>query len=77
MSTDSFDGTPMEEPLARLEQQFIREYLEQLGVDYHTLVMRNDDDARALLAKAALHASERLSEIESRSHYVNDLHQRD
>jgi hypothetical protein len=77
MSTDTFDGTPMEEPLARLEQQFIREYLEQLGHDYHTLVMRHDDDARALLAKAALHASERLSEIESRSHYVNDLHTKD
>ena len=67
----------MEEPLARLEQQFIREYLAQLGVDYHTLLMQNDDEARALLAKAAMHASERLSEIESRSHYVNDLHQKD
>jgi hypothetical protein len=77
MAENTFDGTPMEEPLARLEQQFIREYLAQLGLDYHTLITRHDDDARALLAKAALHASERLSEIESRSHYIDDLHTKD
>jgi hypothetical protein len=77
MTEKTFDGTPMEEPLAQLEQQFIREYLAQLGLDYHTLILRHDDDARALLAKAALHASERLSEVESRSHYVNELHTKD
>jgi len=77
MADKTIDTTPMEEPLARLEQQFIHEYLAQLGHDYHTLLVRNDADAKALLARAALHASERLSEIESRSHYVNDLHTRE
>jgi hypothetical protein len=77
MSDKTFDGTPMEEPLARLEQQFIREYLTLLGEDYHTLLLKNDEPSKALLSKAALYASERLSEIESRSHYINDLHQKD
>ena len=44
---------PIEEPLSELERQFITEYLANAGADYHALVVRNDDQARALLRQAA------------------------
>jgi len=74
MSTDNRDRPPLEEPLAGLERQLIIEHVKAAGFDYHALVRRNDDEARTLLANAALHASERLSEIEARSQYVHKLH---
>jgi hypothetical protein len=68
------DRLPLEEPLSELERQFIAAFLAEGGHDYHALIARGDAEARALLAQAALYASERLSEIEARSHYVHDLH---
>ncbi|HET7220560.1 MAG TPA: hypothetical protein VFJ02_21050 [Vicinamibacterales bacterium] len=67
-------ATPIEEPLSELERQLITSYLAEAGFDYHALVEQNDARSRKLLAEAALHASERLSEIESRSRYVHKLH---
>jgi hypothetical protein len=74
MTTDDRDRPPIEEPLSELERQFIGEYLRDAGFDYHALVMRTDAEAKRLLTQATLHASERLSEIEARSHYVHKLH---
>jgi hypothetical protein len=74
MSTNDPDRPPLEEPLAGLERQFIAEYIANAGFDYHVLITRHDEAARKLLAEAALHASERLSEIESRSLYLHKLH---
>jgi hypothetical protein len=65
---------PLEEPLSELERKFIADYLTGDGVDYHTLLLRTDDEARVLLRRAASYASERLSEIEARSEYVHKLH---
>jgi len=65
---------PLEEPLSKLERQFIDAYLAEAGADYHALVARNDDEARSLLRRAAQYASVRLSEIEARSDYVHKLH---
>jgi hemerythrin-like domain-containing protein len=66
--------TRIEEPLSELERQLIVSYLAEAGFDYHMLVAQNDARSRQLLAQAARHASERLSEIESRSRYVHKLH---
>jgi hypothetical protein len=74
MTSNHADDGAFEEPLAALERQFIAEYLEAAGLDYHTLLMRHDDEARRILAHATLHASERLSEIEARSHFLDNLH---
>jgi hypothetical protein len=69
------EGRPtLEEPHSELERQLITTYLAQTGHSYHALIERTDDEARRLLADATLYASERLSEIEARSHYVHELH---
>jgi hypothetical protein len=64
----------IEQPLAALERQLISAYLAGAGQDLHTLMLRHDEEARMLLAHASRYASEKLSEIEARSHYVRELH---
>jgi hypothetical protein len=67
----------LEEPLAQLERQLINAYLAAAGQDFHHLMVRDDEAARRLLAEASLHASERLSEIEARAHFLKKLHGRE
>jgi hypothetical protein len=73
MQLDNIEQPPVEEPLAELERQLIHAYLAGAGYTFHDLITRNDDDARQLLGDASLYASERLSEIEARAHYLNKL----
>jgi hypothetical protein len=65
---------PLEEPLAELEQQLIRAYVAGAGEDFESLLARDDEAARKLLAEASVYASARLMEIESRWHYLRQLH---
>ena len=74
MKAREIDARPFEEPLSELERQLITAFLSDGGFNYHDLLSHGDDEARRLLAQAALHASERLSEIEARSRYVHKLH---
>ena len=74
MTTPDPDRSPIEEPLAELERQLIRAYVAGAGHDLQTLMGRTDDEAKAILTAASRHASETLSEIEARSHYLRKLH---
>jgi hypothetical protein len=67
------DRPPLEEPLAELERQLISAYITESGHDVHELTMRDDDDARTLLAAASRYASQKLSEVEARAHYLQTL----
>ena len=67
------DVRPMEEPQAELERRLIDEYLRKAGYDPDTLRARHDDEARKLLTAASVYAAAKLTEIESRSHYVREL----
>ena len=73
MRPDNIEQPRVEDPLAELERQLLHAYLAGAGYDFHDLITRNDDDARQLLTDASLYASERLSEIEARAHYLNKL----
>jgi hypothetical protein len=74
MRTTNLDTPHIEQPLAGLERQLIAAYLADAGFEYYALLARHDEEARRLLARAGLYASERLSQIEARAHYVHDLH---
>ena len=63
----------LEEPLAELERQLISAYVAGAGSEVDTLLARNDHAARQLLAAASLYASDKLSEIEARWHYLRNL----
>jgi hypothetical protein len=77
MTANHVDPMPIDEPLAELERELIAAYLAKTGHDLHTLMARTDPAARALLLEATRHASEKLSEVEARAHYVRRLHGQD
>ena len=65
---------PADAPLARLEQSLIHEYLRLHGHDPATLADLGAAERDALLRSASVYASCRLSEVETRSHYLHELH---
>ena len=65
---------PAEAPLARLEQSLIDEYVRLHGHDPAKLADMLAADRDALLRGASLYASGKLSEVETRSHYLHELH---
>jgi hypothetical protein len=73
MTINDTETRPLEEPLAELERQLIGAYVTGAGHDVHDLLTRTDDEARQLLADASRYASEKLSEIEARWHYLHTL----
>ena len=74
MTTNDNDRPPLEEPLAELERHLIAAYLTGAGKEYHALLARNDDEARKILAEASRYAGEKLTEIETRAHFMRSLH---
>jgi hypothetical protein len=73
MTANLEDTTPLEEPLAELERELISAYVAGAGQNLEALRTRNDEEARRLLADASLYATARLTEVESRSHYLRSL----
>jgi hypothetical protein len=73
MSATRPDIDPLEEPLAALERELISAYVAGTGQRYDALVTRTDDAARRVLTDASRYATERLAEVEARSHYLHAL----
>jgi hypothetical protein len=60
--------------LGGLEQTLIREFLDSRNLDQDALGRLSEEARHALMAEASAYASARLTEIESRSHLVRELH---
>jgi len=73
MNPNEMPAAQMKEPLAELEKELINAYVAGAGQEFQTLLARNDKDARRLLTDASLYATARLTEIETRSHYLRLL----
>ena len=73
MSFNDVAEQQMHEPLAALERELIDAYIVGAGQKPDALRSRTDDEARRLLTDAALYATARLSEVESRLHYLRSL----
>jgi hypothetical protein len=74
MLTDQERRQPLRDPLAELERELIRAYVTGAGHELEALLARTDEDAQRVLADASRYASAKLSEVESRSHYLHKLH---
>ena len=74
MASYPTDTPSVGDPFARLETGLINDYLKGLGHDPEALRARSDSEARHLLAQASTYAAARLTEVESRAHYVHDIH---
>ena len=64
----------LQPPLGSLEQKLIAEFLRSRGYDPQTIDSVPESERHAVLAEASIYASSRLTEIESRSHFVHELH---
>jgi hypothetical protein len=59
---------------AQLEQAYITEFLQRRGHTFATLRSLSQPEVDALMKEASVYASARLTEVESRAHYVHDIH---
>jgi hypothetical protein len=76
MSPERSDANPPAQiPLAELERTFIDEYVRAQGYDPRKLSDLPDDTREALLKAASVFASTKLTQVESRSHYVKEIHE--
>jgi uncharacterized protein YbaP (TraB family) len=72
----SVERTSTGDPLSELERAFMAEFLQDRGHTLETVRMLPPAEARALLQQASVYASCRLTEVESRAHFVDDMHRR-
>ena len=74
MAPELRDSSSVGDPLSDLERAFIAEFLQQRGHTFESVQALPDAEAHALLQQASVYASGRLTEVESRAHYVEDMH---
>jgi hypothetical protein len=65
---------PLQDPNGPLESALINEFLRMRGYDLRSLDSLPDDERRRLLRQASIHAAGKLTEIEARAHFVDELH---
>ena len=74
MKDRDWDTGPREDPQQNLETAFLLEYLQAHGHDFASARALPLVEAHRLLTAASLYASGKLMEVESRAHYVHELH---
>jgi len=74
VSLEPPDTAPLQDRFAQLERAFIDEFLRLQGYDHITLNTLPDLQRHAMLAAASTYAATKLAEIESRAHYIHDIH---
>jgi hypothetical protein len=67
------DASPAAAHFAELESSLIRQFLEARGHTRDSVAALPQAERDALLAQASVYASTKLSEVESRSHLLDDL----
>jgi hypothetical protein len=65
---------PGEDPEAQLENTLIDEFLRANGVDPSALRELPEDEAKRILAEASTYAATKLAEVESRAHFIHEIH---
>jgi hypothetical protein len=61
------------DPIASMERSLIEEFLLTRGHTLESLHKLPEDEAKALMTAASLHASMRLTEVESRAHFIDGI----
>lgn len=63
-----------QDPHAQLEQALIEEFLAARGHTAASLETLPESQKARLLREACVYASGRMTEVESRAHYIDDMH---
>jgi hypothetical protein len=72
--THTFEAHAVEPPLARLERSLIDEFVRAQGFDPLKLSDLPAEKRETLLRDASVFASSKLAEVESRSHFLDEIH---
>jgi hypothetical protein len=72
--TKDMDRAPIADPNADLERALIDDFIRQRGYDPAALRMLPEDLQYRLRREAAVYAAARLTEMEARAHYIDELH---
>ena len=70
------EGPPVEDPHAALERALIAEFFDHIGQTPRSIEALPPDQRRDVLRFAAAYATLRLTEIEARAHYLNEIEAR-
>ncbi len=72
---------PMEEPEAPLERMYMESYLQRRGYTLHcggqplrSICDLPESEAKRLMTGASAYASTKLAEVETRAHFVEEIH---
>ena len=74
MGSEPSDPVPLSDRFAQLERAFIGEFLRLQGYDHVTVNTLPDAERHAMLTSASTYAATKLAEVESRAHYIHDIH---
>jgi hypothetical protein len=74
MTTSERDRVAMQAPEAALERAFIDAFLRTRGHDVNSIERLPEDERKRLLENASVYAGLRLTEVEARAHFVQELH---
>lgn len=74
MSTERQETSALQPPLGQLERALIDEFVRARGYDPLKLADVPEAERETLLKDASVYASARLAEVESRSHFVHEIH---
>ena len=73
MTTERADSVH-DDPNAQLETALIDEFLHTRGLDRHRLQDLPDAQATQLRKEACAYATARLTELETRAHFIQEIH---
>jgi hypothetical protein len=68
---------PLEDPEGPLESALIEEFFCARGLDSVALHAPPPDTAKRMLTEASVYAATKLAEVESRAHFVDEIHRQE
>ncbi len=74
MSTEHAAAAPLLSAFGQLERALIDQFVRARGHDPSELDALPEHEREILLKEASLYASAKLTEIESRSHFLDEIH---
>ena len=74
MSAETSEIRPFEPPLGQLERALIDEFVRARGYDPLKLADLPEEERERLLRDASVYASGKLTEVEARSHFLDEIH---
>lgn len=74
MSVERPDTPALQDRTGQLEQAFIDEFVRMQGYEPAMLGELSEPQRHALLTRASTYAATKLAEVESRAHFVHEIH---